>query len=153
MRLSEAEFLALMGKDAPPSKKKSKYKNKRVYVYSNGLAVEEKIESLGKPVMVFDSIKEYNRWEELKLLQKGKCISCLRRQVPIVVSEEYVKDGKTVKAVIYKADFTYLRGEEKVVEDVKPFDQKTQKYLTTKDFKLKWKIMQGKYPQCTFELY
>ncbi|MEE1504560.1 MAG: DUF1064 domain-containing protein, partial [Acutalibacteraceae bacterium] len=107
----------------------------------------------GKPVMVFDSIKEYNRWEELKLLVRAKVISNLQRQVPIVVSDEYVKNGKPVKAVVYKADFTYTRGEESVVEDVKPYDKIKCKYLTTKDFNLKWKILQGRYPQLTFELY
>lgn len=152
MRMTEAEFLALTGKKAP-AKKGPKYKNIRVYVYSNGFVTEEKFPSLGKPVMVFDSKKEYERWEELKLLERAKVISDLQRQVPIVVSDEYIKAGKTVKAVIYKADFTYKRGEDAVVEDVKPYDRIKCKYLTTKDFNLKWKILQGRYPQYVFEIY
>ena len=151
MRLSESEFLALMGKEAPA--KKNKYKNVRVYVYGNGLVSEEKLPNLGKPEMVFDSIKEYERWEELKLLERAKVIRGLKRQYPIIVSDEYTKDGKKVKAVVYKADFVYMRGDEAVVEDVKPYDRRKKTYLTTKDFKLKWKIMQGRYPQYKFELY
>ncbi len=152
MRLTEAEYLALTGQ-AAPVKRKNKHGNIRVYVYSNGLVSEEKLESFGKPVMVFDSKKEYGRWEELKLLARAKVISELARQVPIVVSDGYIKEGKEVKPVVYKADFTYIRDEKFIVEDVKPYDEKKGKYLTTKDFNLKWKIMQGRYPDYTFELY
>lgn len=153
MRMTEAEFLALTTGKGAPAKRKNKHGNIRVYVYANGFVAEEKLEAFGKPVMVFDSKKEYGRWEELKLLERAKVISNLERQVPITVSDGYTKDGKEVKPVVYKADFTYKRGEETVVEDVKPYDVNKCKYLTTKDFNLKWKILKGRYPQYTFELY
>ena len=152
MRLTEAEYLALIGQ-AAPAKRKNKHGNIRVYVYKNGFISEEKLPDFGKPEMVFDSKKEYNRWEELKLLERAKVIENLERQVPIIVSDGYIKDGKEVKPVTYKADFTYLRDGAFVVEDVKPYDERKCKYLTTKDFNLKWKIMRGRYPNYTFEIY
>ena len=80
--------------------------------------------------MVFDSKREADRWNELKLLEKAGQISDLRRQVkyeliPTQYSKwEYTKSGK--KKVIereanYIADFVYhdnVLGTE-VVEDAK----------------------------------
>lgn len=62
---------------------------------------------------VFDSTKELKRWNELKLLQAGKVISELQRQVvfPIVINGH--------KVCKYIADFVYIEGEKYVVEDLK----------------------------------
>lgn len=95
----------------------------------------------------FDSVKEYRRYQELLLLEKAGAIQDLRRQVPFelipaqyedVYTGEYYKRGDRMgepkmkhvcveKAVTYYADFVYLEGGEKVVEDTKGF--RTSEYI------------------------
>lgn len=160
MRISIEEAKKLFGDNPKISsqfvspKKKSKYRNYKVYVYENGfVSYQEKNPSLGTPIQIFDSIKEFDRWNELLLMQKAKIISNLDRQKDLIINESGVYQGKEVKKISYKADFTYIRNGKQVVEDVKPFDAKTQKYKTTKDFNLKWKMLKLKYPDYIFELF
>jgi hypothetical protein len=47
----------------------------------------------------------------------------------------------------------YNDGDVYVVEDVKPFDNVLQKHRLTKDFVLKWKLLQAKYPAYRFRIY
>ena len=84
----------------------------------------------------FDSIKEYNRWNELKVLEKNGTISRLERQVPYELLPKQVdKKGKTIeRAVKYKADFVYKTQDGlTVVEDAKG--------VKTKEYILKRKMM------------
>lgn len=83
----------------------------------------------------FDSRKEFDRWLELRLLERGGAIQNLRRQVkydllpPIYETyERYsektgkrLKDGKRFieHGVSYVADFVYEKDGETVVEDTK----------------------------------
>lgn len=85
--------------------------------------------------LVFDSLKEARRWEELLLLQKANKISDLQRQVVFELLpnqyetyERYSKRGLRLedgvklveRKVDYIADFTYRDENGKlVVEDVK----------------------------------
>lgn len=64
------------------------------------------------------------------------------------------RDGEKLRAIVYKADFMYINNTdgETIVEDVKPFDKKSGKYLTTKDFKLKWKLLKAKYKDYWFRM-
>lgn len=88
--------------------------------------------------MKFDSKKEYERWNELLLLQRAGKISGLQRQVKfdlipnqfIDVTEYTPKTHKqkTVKKLVersisYVADFVYTQDGNKVVEDVKGYRQ------------------------------
>lgn len=41
----------------------------------------------------------------------------------------------------------------RVIEDVKAFDKKTQKFRTTETFNIKWKLLQAKYPNYKFRLF
>ena len=79
----------------------------------------------------FDSVKEYSRWQELKLLQKAGEIYELQRQVPfVVVPHQKDENGKVIeRAVIYIADFTYrsTKNGRIVVEDTK--GMKTREYV------------------------
>lgn len=79
----------------------------------------------------FASKKELARWEELKLLQRGKVISELKRQVryPLAVNG--------VKICTYVADHVYLEGEAKIVEDVKSKFTKTMPMYKMKKALLK----------------
>ena len=99
--------------------------------------------------MVFDSVKEYRRYVELKLLQAAGVIFDLRCQVryelipPQYVTERrYSKTGKRLqdkqrlveRAVDYIADFVYIdKDGSEVVEDAKG--------KRTKDYIIKRKLM------------
>ena len=97
----------------------------------------------------FDSKKEYKRYCELLLLEKGGAITELKRQVAFTVIpaqretiERYSpKTGKRLKdkeviverECAYVADFTYKQDGKLVVEDTKGF--------RTKDYIIKRKLM------------
>lgn len=70
----------------------------------------------------FDSTKEANRYEQLKLLQRAGRIRDLRWQVkyPLIPSQKF-RDGKTMIGTYYLADFVYFDCDKgcEVVEDVK----------------------------------
>lgn len=95
---------------------------------------------------VFDSKKEYQRWQELKLLEKAGEITELRRQVPFELLPNQRepdkigprggrKPGRTIeRKALYIADFVYKdRTGREVVEDCKG--------MRTKDYILKRKLL------------
>ena len=138
----------------PPSTKKSKYRNVKVYNYEDGFIANRKISGHGKLLRKYDSIKEHCRSEELHFLERAHKISGLREQVPIEISPPFIdNDGKKHSAVVYRADFSYVENGRVVIEDVKGQDRKTGKYRCTEAFKLKWKLLQSKYPDMVFRLY
>ena len=97
---------------------RSKYKNRKVSY--NG---EE-----------YDSVKEYRRHDELKLLQRAGKISGLERQVKFELIPSQKLGGKVVeRACSYIADFTYYEDGKLIVEDCKGY--------ATEVFKLKKKLM------------
>lgn len=83
--------------------------------------------------IVFDSLKEARRYGVLKALENAGEISGLRRQVEFLLIPEQrepdtvgvrggVHKGKLLeRKVTYIADFTYFKGHEYVVEDVKGY--------------------------------
>ena len=78
----------------------------------------------------FDSIKEYRRWCELKLLEQAGKIICLERQVKFVLVPSQYENGKCVeRECAYYADFVYMDAEtgRRTVEDTKGF--KTTEYV------------------------
>jgi hypothetical protein len=79
--------------------------------------------------IVFDSVKEAKRYQELKLLQKAGFIGLLELQVPFELN-----DGGT-HSLRYIADFVYVISQtgEKVVEDAKGF--------RTKEYRKKRRLM------------
>lgn len=76
-----------------------------------------------------DSIKEANRWCELKLLERAGVIQDLQRQVKY----ELIPKQEGERAVFYIADFVYTENGKTVVEDVKG--------CRTEVYKLKKKMM------------
>lgn len=61
-------------------------------------------------VLRFDSQKEARRYDELAALERAGKIRDLRMQVDFTLQEAYTdSEGKRVRAIRYKADFTYLR--------------------------------------------
>lgn len=107
--------------------------------------------------ITFDSIREGNRYRELKLLEKAGEISVLRRQVKFELippqyaktTERYTrgaKKGQYKRGVLlerecaYIADFVYIDADgKKIVEDTK------SKATKTKDYIIKRKLMLYKY--------
>lgn len=141
--------------EAPqPEKKKNKYRNEKVYVYKNGVTCYGKPSVLyDKPIYTFDSIKEFRRWEELKLFETTGVISGLKRQVPLLIQEKFQYNDETIQAIRYQADFMYVQDGKTIVEDVKGKDSSTGKYITTKDFTLKWKLLKYHYPDYQFRIF
>ena len=92
----------------------------------------EKVESTdGK----FDSKLEYYRWCDLKLLEKAKQITELKRQVKFVLIDK----SKYGREISYMADFTYIQGNKLIVEDTKSSATKTPLY------RLKKRLMAERY--------
>lgn len=87
--------------------------------------------------ITFDSLKECNRYCELKLMQRAGVISDLKTQVKfelIPTQKVEFPDGvATERATNYIADFVYQQNGETVVEDTKGF--------RTKDYIMKRKLM------------
>ena len=113
--------------DAPS--KASKYHNKPT----------ERVTVSGT-VIRFDSQKEARRYDELAALERAGKIRDLRLQVDFTLQEAYTDgEGRRVRAIRYRADFTYVRVKETigeytfrdqfVVEDVKSRATRTKEYI------------------------
>lgn len=74
----------------------------------------------------FDSKKEANRYAQLKILEKARVIQNLELQVKIPLQV----NGKHLG--YYVADFVYMQGNKKIVEDVKSSATKTAVYRLKK---------------------
>lgn len=165
MFMSEKDFQNLIERhphlvksqiELPP--KQNKYRNIKLYEYSDGYVSEnKKLTCHGNVIHVFDSTKEYNRWMELKLLERAGEISNLERQKSLIIQDAFTYQslqGKhKISPITYKADFCYFYKNKLFVEDVKPFDDDTGKYHLTKDFSLKWKLLMFKYPDYEFVIF
>lgn len=96
--------------------------------------------------LVFDSMKEARRWEQLLLLQMAGKITSLQRQVAYeLIPNQYetypryskkgvrLKDGTRLieRKIDYVADFVYTDAEtgENVVEDTKSAATRTKDYI------------------------
>jgi hypothetical protein len=102
-------------------KSQNKYRNKRIVV--DGIN--------------FQSIKESRRYGVLKMMKLAGQIVGFECQYPFKVYE----DGKWM--FTYKCDFRVeVAPGVYVIEDVKPLDRRTGKFLTTSTFKLKKKIVE-----------
>ena len=118
-RITLEEFRALAEKQkSDTGKRKNKY-NARRY---NGYASE----------------KEYNRAQQLKLMQRAGQISDLREQVPFLLIPSQVNgEGIRERPVRYIADFVYVDNAtgKTVVEDTKGF--RTPEYIIKRKLMLK----------------
>ncbi len=78
----------------------------------------------------FDSKKEARRYDALVLLLKSGEITDLKIQPEFTLIEAYTKpDGERVRAMRYRADFSYKQNGVLVVEDVKSPATRTRTYL------------------------
>lgn len=69
----------------------------------------------------FDSIREAERYQELKLLEAAGEILHLELQPVVVIQDKFIYQGKTIRAITYRADFAYFDHavNRAVIEDVK----------------------------------
>lgn len=137
------------------AKRQTKYHNRYVYVYADGMVSNEKdLSGHGEIVEKFDGQKEYRRKKELELLERAGKISDLRCQVPLLIKEGFRDaEGKKQTAITYYADFTYYENGKYIVEDVKGVDRRTGKPRMTEAFRLKWKLLKERYPEYVFKIY
>lgn len=161
-RMTEEEYRAFLirtGKAAAAAKslpvsKPNKYHNHYVYIYADGFICQEKTDGHGEILERYDSIKEYRRWRELQLLERVGKISNLKRQVKILIQPAFKNsDGKRIRAIYYTADATYTLTGLEVVEDVKATNKRTGQHITTETFRVKWKLLQNRYPEKIFKIY
>lgn len=87
---------------------------------------------------IFDSIRESQRYKELKLLERAGTITDLELQPKFLLQDTFKKNGKTYRKIEYIADFQYIENGKTIVEDVKG--------MQTDVFKLKHKIFEKVYP-------
>ena len=88
----------------------------------------------------FDSKLEARRYIQLKLLLRAGEITDLHTQAEYELQPSYKKNGKTIRAIKYVADFVYYDVKERktIIEDTKGFRNDV--------YKLKKKIFEYKYP-------
>ena len=157
MRLSEEDFRRLvernpsLAKYCDPKPNITKYRNVKVYEFEDGFVSPDKtVQNHGSLKFVYDSGKEYERWFELKILERAGKIQNLERQKVLLIQDGFTYNGNEkplkVNKIVYKADFFYIENGVTVVEDVKPFDDITQEYRLT------WKLLMYKYPNYKFKI-
>lgn len=98
--------------------------------------------------ITFDSKKEAQRYQELKILQNQGIIKDLELQPKFELQVKFkTKDGQSIRAINYIADFRYFDSKINriVVEDCKGF--------RTKDFNIKYKLFLYKYPEYVYLLH
>lgn len=87
-------------------------------------------EKVDRGKLKFDSRKEARRYDALVVMQSRGEIADLRVQPEFTLIEAYTTpDGERVRAMRYRADFSYRRGGELIVEDVKSPATRTRVYL------------------------
>ena len=108
----------------------NKYHNKKV-IY-NGIT--------------FDSIKEKNRYIELKLLERAGVIKDLKLQYEFELQPAFILNKKKIKKISYIADFFYFDNKlnDYVVEDTKG--------MRTDVYKIKKKMFEYKYKREIYEI-
>lgn len=96
----------------PTYSKKSKYGSRKVTIDG----------------VTYDSLKEYHRFCDLKLMQRAGIITGLQRQVKYELLPTQRINGKVIeRPVYYYADFVHKMDRQLVVEDVKGY--KTPEYV------------------------
>ena len=108
----------------------NKYHNKKV-IY-NGIT--------------FDSIKEKNRYIELKLLERAGLIKDLKLQYEFELQPAFILNKKKIRKISYIADFYYFDNKlnDYVVEDTKG--------MRTEIYRIKKKMFEYRYKKEIIEL-
>jgi hypothetical protein len=126
MRWSSEQYRAYVNQKMPSN---SKYKNQKTEV--DGI--------------VFDSKREAEYYMQLKYLKRIGEIKDFGIQQKYELQPKFKKNGKTYQAIAYIADFVFVNkdGSTEVV-DIKGVE--------TKEFKIKYKMFEFKYPELTLKI-
>ena len=81
----------------------------------------------------FDSVRESQRYGELKLMEKAGEIRNLDVHPEIELQPRFFYLGERIRAIKYEADFSYVENGMKVFEDLKGCE--------TQLFRVKWKML------------
>ena len=92
---------------------------------------------LDTPDGKFDSKYEYEEWCRLKILEKGKYITELQRQVPFEIVPTITTTAGTLSKIKYIADFVYVENGVLKVVDTKGYE--------TEIYKLKKRLFISRY--------
>lgn len=96
----------------------------------------------------FDSKKERDRYKDyLSLLEKTGAITDLKVHPKFVLQKGFIYRGRTIRPILYYADFMYQEKGITIVEDVKG-GKATQTAL----FKVKVKMFKKVYPELIFRI-
>ena len=90
----------------------------------------------------FDSKREAERYRELKLMEHCEAISDLELQPEFVLQDKFKSNGKTIRAIKYRADFKYTKDGAVIIEDVKG--------MKTPVYEIKKKMFLKRYPDLEF---
>ena len=97
--------------------------------------------------ILFDSKKEANYYVQMLMLQRCGVVKMIELQPVFELQPTFKKNGVTYRSIKYVADFriTYADGHKELV------DTKSEA-TKTKDFKIKQKLFEYKYPDLTLIL-
>lgn len=95
--------------------------------------------------ITFDSKREAEYYQELKLLERAGEITRIELQPEYILQEPFRKNGKHHRAIKYRADFkvTYADGTTRII-DVKG--------MKTPEFRIKQKLFEFKYPDLELKI-
>lgn len=99
--------------------------------------------------IVFDSKAEGRRYDELKFRQKVGDISSLICHPKFDLQPSFKKNGKTIQAITWSADFSYWFDGKRIIEDVKPWNKKRKEWVIEPAAHLRHKMFEFKYPDLT----
>ncbi|MDR7856328.1 DUF1064 domain-containing protein [Tissierella sp.] len=129
MRWTEEEYQEFLNKKSPKPKKKSKYRNVKTTV--DGIT--------------FDSKREAEYYCQLKILKQAGEIKDFGLQPRYELQPTFRKNGTTHRSITYVADFVVVNNDGTTeVIDVKGVE--------TKDFKIKKKLFEYKYPDLSLKI-
>lgn len=94
---------------------------------------------------LFDSMLECNFYKDLLLLEKAGEVKHIELQPKFTIQPKFEKNGVKVDEIAYIADFKvqYRDGRVEVI-DIKG--------MVTKEFRLKWKMFEYKFPEITLKV-
>ena len=94
--------------------------------------------------VLFASRAEMNRYAELRMMERAGIIRDLEIQPEYILQAAYIRGGKKIQAIKYRADFRYLNTSTAciIVEDCKG--------MKTEIYKLKKKLLLAQYPELNF---
>ncbi|WP_353096351.1 DUF1064 domain-containing protein [Tissierella praeacuta] len=129
MRWTEEQYEEFLNKNSPKPKKKNKYGNIKTTV--DGIT--------------FDSKKEAEYYCKLKLLKQAGEIKDFGLQPRYELQPTFRKNGTTHRSITYVADFIIENNDGTTdVVDIKGVE--------TKDFKIKKKLFEYKYPDLSLKV-